>query len=284
MSQTINIPKKIAIYHGYPSLVNSSISITAAVNVFKQYQLVVFGQGLEQNSHPDHINTTNIIKNNGMKNTQVFGYIDSNDIIENINSSIDQWKLMGCAGIFCDNFGLDSSNMTRIKQNLLIGYIHSLNLSVMVSCWDPNDVFQSVNGIDSLINSNDWYLAQSYQIVYGNYELANEWIIRSNNMVAGQQSHGTKIACVTTTDGSPFDQAKMDYAYFSTVLYGFNAFGWGELYFSTNSLLPMRTRKIYQGTKFTGPIVSNNGVFERPTNTGVSIDTNIHKTSVVLQN
>src|SRR5437016_9884185 len=108
--------KRLAIYYGYPSGVNGTFTVPGAINVFKDYYLIVFGDGLEAVSHPDHANTVAIIA--GLTNSKVYGYIDSTLSITTLQTNIDNWALMGVAGIFCDRFGYDFG-LTRAAQNAI---------------------------------------------------------------------------------------------------------------------------------------------------------------------
>lgn len=288
---SINIPKKLAIYYGYPSLINGSDgNLSSAINVFKIYDQIIFGAGLEYTSHPDHNNTINIINNSNMSNVQSFGYIDSTISIDLFEERVILWKQMGIKGIFCDQFGYDFEN-TRADQNNILDYIHNNGLIAFVNAWNCDDVFASnivpiynTLGISSTINSNDWFLAQSYQIINNNYQTANDWLTRSDKLSTYSLSIGTKIACVTTTDDSnQFDQNKMDYAYYSCALYNFHSFGWGEYNFSASTAqLLFRTRLPIYGTKFSGDIISNNGIFERQNNIGIELNTNDHSNGIIL--
>lgn len=284
------IPKKLAIYYGYPSLVNSSNgNITKAVSVFKDYDMVVFGSGLEQITHPDNVKTKSIIGNSTMINTQVYGYIDSTISLSAIYIKIELWKSMGAKGIMCDRFGYDFG-LTRTKQNSIIDYIHTKNLKAMVNAWEPDDVFGKISvpiknplKIASTINSGDWYLAAPYQIVSNTYQPVSEWKSKSDKMAVYKTQFGTKMACITTTNSNTFDSSKMDYGYYSTTLYNFDAFGWTESNFSaTDSKLPFRTRKYIEGTKFISPITQTGPSFNRATNIGISINTKTHKVSTTL--
>lgn len=287
---TTLIPKKLAIYYGYPSLVNGSAgNLNSAVNTFKNYDMVVFGAGLEQSTHPDHNNTISIINNSNMANTKAFGYIDSTLSINTFKNRVDLWTSMGVKGIFADRFGYDFS-VSRAKQNQILNYIHSKNLIAFVDAWNVDDVFgNSINitynplATPSVINSNDWYLAQSYQIINGVYQNESDWKTKVDKMVNYKQTFGTKIATTTTYDTSPFDQSKMDYAYFSTVLYNFDAYSWGENnYSASDNLLPFRTRKIFYGNKFVVPISSNSGIYTHRTNIGFYLNTTTHTVDTLI--
>lgn len=263
--------KKLAIYYGWPSSVNASYSVVGAINVFKEYDLLVFGAGLEDPLHPDHTNTINIIA--GLTNTKVFGYIDSTLPITAIQSNIDQWTVMGVAGIFLDKFGFDFG-LTRVIQNTIVDYVHGKNMFVFVNAWNPDDAFAPSGDLVTHLGTDDWYLAESYQIVNDSYESVDEWKTRSEKIISYRNATDTKIAGITTTTSGVYDQNKFDYAYFSAMLYGFNAFGWGEQYFSASSAqLPFRPRKNFCGTKYVSNITEKNGKMFVFTNTGFEVNT-----------
>lgn len=286
----MSTPKNLAIYYGWPSAVNGSNGVIAdAVNVFKDYDMVVFGAGLEDPSHGDHSNTVQIISDL-QPNTKVYGYIDS-EASNTINwGKIDSWTSMGVSGILCDKFGYDW-NVDRNRQNVLVEYIHYKGLEAFVNAWNPDDVFDdSVDaqknplGKAHMMTGNDWYLAESFQIVNGVYQDTTVWKTKSDKMASYKTSVGTNMAVVTTSDGSTFDQDKWDYAYYSCVLYGFDAAGWGEDGFSAASAsLPWREKKNILGTKFLSSINEDpTSVFSRQTNVGILVDTVNHTVSHTL--
>ena len=273
--------KELAIFYGWPSTVNGTYNVPDAINVFKKYHLVVFGEGLEDETHGDHINTVNIIS--GLLSiTKVYGYIDSTLPLIVITSKIDKWVDMGVAGIFCDRFGYDFG-LNRSAQNSIVEYIHSKNLSAFVNAWDPDDVFKPTSSLTTLLGVNDWFLAESYQIINDDYQTTDEWTTRSEKLRKYSDATGTNIATVTTSVNGEYNQSKLDYAYFSTVLYGFDAFGWGEKYFSaTDSQLPYRPRKRYYGNKFASEIKNNGDVFVRYTNVGINVNTVTKKVNYII--
>ncbi len=93
-AQDTILPGKLAVYYGYPSLVNGAYgNLNAAATVFSNYDIVVFGNslqfpqsysdhpeqnhyaGCDQNSHYDHNNTVGIITRLNNVGTKVYGYI-----------------------------------------------------------------------------------------------------------------------------------------------------------------------------------------------------------------
>lgn len=281
------IPKRLCIYYGFPDLVNGSTTINEAISVFQDYDLIVFGDGLQENSHPSHNSVIQIIT--GLPNSQVFGYIDCRLGLNNLKNKINKWKNMYIAGIFCDQYGYDNG-ITRNKQNNIVNYIHDQGLIAFVDPWDPDDAFGSMqistynsNGIPPVLNSNDWYLAQSYVIINGTYSSTTDWKTKSNKMTNYKNIFGTKMACITTYDTSPYDQTKADFSYFSCAIYGFDAWGFGEYnYSATSALLPYRSRKEIYGTTFIEGIIDQDPIYTRKTNIGIKLDTVNHIASFVL--
>lgn len=298
-------PQKLAIYYGWPSAVNGAGgNVNNAVQTYKNYDLLVLGQGLELATHPDHLNTVSIISHTEMVNTLVFGYIDAVLPIDDIQDKIELWAAMGVKGIFLDQFGYDFG-VSREKQRAIIWSVHhyqigSNRLSAFVNAWNPDDAFSS--NIDAIhnplgkstkLNETDWYLAESFAIKNGNYDdddtngnTIKDWqdkAIKLTGPGGYRQTYGTKIAAVTTNDFSSYDQNKTNYSYYASVINLFDAWGWGEEFFSASSAqLPFRDRPLIIGTYFTHPINIVNGILERQTNIGVHIDTNNHTTSTLL--
>ena len=103
-SSSVKVPKYLAIYYGYPSLVeNSRYDLTKATNWFKQFDLIVLGDGLWKPSHDDHLNTKTIIRNLIAHKKKVFGYIalgvngtESPTLSETqMRTAVDGWLAMG---------------------------------------------------------------------------------------------------------------------------------------------------------------------------------------------
>lgn len=110
-SITVKIPKRMAIYYGWPSAVqNANGNVTAAIQIFGQFDLVVFGAGIESPSHGDHTNTQTIIQALNNLGKLTFGYVDlgvttQNYSIARMQSSASNWSAMGAQGIMWDDAG-----------------------------------------------------------------------------------------------------------------------------------------------------------------------------------
>ncbi|AYV84282.1 MAG: hypothetical protein Hyperionvirus21_16 [Hyperionvirus sp.] len=292
-------PKKLAIYYSYPSLINGAggnISLAAAA--FSVYHLVVFGDGLESPTHPDNANTIAIIADPSMTSTQVFGYIDSTQTLDVIQGKIDQWAVMGVKGIFLDKFGYDFG-LTRESQREIVWSVHSRGsgLKAFVNAFNPDDVFSPAvvpinnpSGLVTRVGPNDWYLAESFAVINGVYDDNDldsngikDFQDKAIKMTAYNATYSTNMAAVATLGAATFSQDLADYSYFSAVLNSFNAWGFGEQYYSAaTALLPFRTRKTFYGQRFTNSISITGGVMQHQTNIGINIDTNAHTVNVLL--
>lgn len=118
-------PGNLLIYYGFPSLINNAQgNLSKAASTLGSYSMVVLGDTLELPTNADHSNTQQIIANPAMKNTLVFGYVDTGVSTENLTTNqmtteINDWKTMGAKGIFLDDFGYDFGT-TRAAERLRV--------------------------------------------------------------------------------------------------------------------------------------------------------------------
>jgi len=291
-SQSPLLPGKLTIYYGFPSDVNGSAEdLVAATEVFNDYDQVVFGNGLQDPSHADHANTATIINNlkTSPNHTAVYGYIPigvttCNLSLTEIRSRVDAWAEMGVVGIFLDRAGYDFET-SRQRQNDAIDYVHGKGLDVFINAFDPDDVFSPAivpvfnpAGAATFLGANDIYLHESFQIILGEFQDSAFWVSKSDKALTYKAEFGTKMATVTVPAGDPpfeFDQGKFDYAWWSTLLYGFDAMGWGEGFFSaSDNSLAFRTRPEPGdiGNAFTSPVNHADAPVHTRTTTGGMIE------------
>jgi len=294
------IPKKLAFFYGYMSLINSaSGNIPAAVAAFSAYDQVVIGAGLEDPSHPDHANAVSIINDPAMVNTEVFGYVTATASLNVIQGKIDQIYNMGCKGVFVDESGFDY-NVTREKQREIVWCIHekgSNTLKVFMNAWNPDDVFSPAvhatcnpNGLPTRLGANDSYLAESFAVINGAYDDADsdannikDWQDKAAKMATYHTTFGTKMCAVATNGSGSFDQNKADYSYYAATLNNFYSWGYGEEFYSASSCnMPFRTRKSFYGNRFDSAVTIVGNVYERRTNIGIHLDTSAHTVDILL--
>ena len=129
---------------------------------------------------------------------------------------------------------------------------------------------------------SDWYLAESWAIKNGNYDIEDinnngtlDWVEKGQKL----SNYNIQVAAITTVNDPNyiFNQQKADYSYYAGLLFGFDAWGLGEVNYSAlggiNSL-------IYRDRKFIPPfstyltnIIYNGNIMERKINVGIKIDT-----------
>jgi len=265
MTAIIEFPL-LAVYYGYPSYVNGTYNVTSAVEVFNDYNIVIFPSSIVHNTVPPHIdmaNTQTIIQalQTGGNNTQVYGYVDLGDTTfvnaqgvtithENltpaeINRRIGVWNDMGVAGIFFDDVE-QARGVNRARLNAALTEAHRLGLNAMVNGNDPDEIFGSAGG-EVLMTANDWYMIESFHVRNGivpNDPVYVNAVNEKYSLAANySQQYGTQIATVTTNvNANNYNQALLEEAWKLALSYGFDAFGWGEPAFSANTILPFRPR------------------------------------------
>ncbi len=283
---TATIPARLAIYYGYPSLVNGSNGdVGKAASVFSAYDVVILGDGIEfsdkeSGRYPpgdpgEHQKTLRIIAalRDRSPGTRFYGYICLGEIPspkgekisltpKQLEERVRLWKDMGVAGIFLDEAGYDFTVVTRQRQNMAVRIIHELGLGAFMNAYFLDHLFSLedklpyANGtaknperLPPLLDQRDLFLLESFQVSNGKYESVSTWQARLNQAVEYRRRYGSRIfATTTTTEQEPFSTEKFGYAWWTALLYGLDGFGWGEPNFAAlSNALPDR-RCGLQGT------------------------------------
>jgi hypothetical protein len=148
-------------------------------------------------------------------NTKLFGYVNlgPNNPTEDISlwqmadlnvvkSQIDNIANAGWYGVFIDQFGYDW-NETRTRQNEIVDYAHSKGLKLIVNAWFPADVFDAqVNvsnpaGTPTHLDSNDWYLIESFYTDGTSYRADESYINKYITAMQYHQNTGIKITTLS---------------------------------------------------------------------------------------
>lgn len=297
----IPLPSRLAIYYGFPSLVNGvKGDLAAATSIFSKYDIVVFGDGLEFKDVvlgrkpqgaglAEHENTRQIISllSQAEKQTRVYGYVDlgnsQNLSLAEIENRVRLWADMGVSGIFLDEAGYDYG-VNRSRQNAVIKVIRKFGLSAFLNAFNLEDLFEAkrvpINklgggnpgGEACILGANDLVLLESFQIRNGEFD--DNFPPKIAESIKYREVFGTKILGVTTIlPNQAFDQVKHDYAWWSAALWQIDAFAWGEPnYSSSDNMLPLRELpqlpKQGLGSDFTSEVISKKGKFLRKTNLG----------------
>jgi hypothetical protein len=296
-------PHRLAIYYGIPSLVNGvQGDVGRAAAVFGEYDVVVFGDGLEfsdvvpSRTPPgaggaERLRTAGVIRalSKVGRRPSVFGYIDlgrsQHLTAREIERRIALWQEIGAHGIFLDEAGYDFG-VDRPRQNAAVDAAHAMGLRVFVNAFNPDDVFLPSSGQRSHLEAGDAYLLESFAVRNGRVD-DHGWTTRAARAVAHARPLGVAVHAVTTTvAASDASSALIAYAWWAALAFGIDGFGWGEPAFSgPDSVLPWRVRPegIPVGERFVGPAGLQDGVYTRPTNHGrIEIDMTRHTGRFVL--
>lgn len=274
----ITTPARLAIYYGYPSLVNGSNGdLEKAAKIFAGYDVVILGDGIEfpdrqSARYPvgdaeEHEKARKIIAAAQRRNprTRFFGYICLGEIIskagetsltpEQLEERARLWKQMGVAGIFLDEAGYDYAIVTRKRQNVAVRIIHELGLSAFMNAYFLDHLFslednlpyargmgKNPEHLHPLLDRRDLFLLESFQVHNGMYESLSAWRARLNQAREYRRRYGLRIfATTTTTEQEPLSTEKFTYAWWTAVLYGLDGFSWGEPNFAAlSNALPDR--------------------------------------------
>jgi len=234
-------PRRLAIYYGWPSLVNDAQGdVSRATEAFSQFDIVVLGDGLAHPAHADHAKTKEIIGRLAAGGTEVYGYVDMGVTTQNLSiptatQDVDEWAALGVSGIFWDDAGYDHG-VDRTRQDQLIDVTHARGLRVFINAWNPDDVFADHPGPTRLA-SGDLYLAESWLVGGNRYRDLTQWAAKADKLLAYRAQTGVGIAAISTGDvqgalalpGDPFQMG-----WWGAAMYNLDAFGYTDPLYSSS--------------------------------------------------
>jgi hypothetical protein len=252
-------PQRLAIYYGYPSLVEGAAGdLSRAVGTFAAYDVVVFGDGLELGGESadaglraEYQRLTHIIPSlhGTARKPKLYGYVDlgrtQHLTDREVVRRVDEWRRLGVDGIFFDEAGRDFG-VTPARRTAAVRAAHDRGLSTFMNAFDPDDLFDgrpltSPLGPDDL-GERDAMLLESFAVREGVVQSEEVTTKRADAALKWRERTGVKVFAVTTTAGGPFDQSAFAHAWQLAVTLGIDGFGWGEANFSADTKLPWRFR------------------------------------------
>ena len=136
------------------------------------------------------------------------------------------------------------------------------------------------SGTATTLNAGDFYLYEDYQISEGNYVSSADWQSKATALARYQAAIGFQVLATTTNNAANvFNQGAFNYAWYSALLAGYAAIGWGEFdYASTTCQAPFRTPPaLNAGTMYDGGVTANGSLFTRNTDLGqIAVNTASH--------
>jgi uncharacterized protein with GYD domain len=248
-------PKRLAIYYGYPSLVEGAGgSVSHAVSIFGRYDVIVFGGHLDVGTASRDLEieeplAVQIIRRLHLRPQQpvIFGYVDlgrSQQLADaEIVRRVDAWKRLGIDGIFFDEAGRDS-HVSRQRRTAAVRAVHERGLSALMSAYNPDDLFDTRNatpaGAPGELGARDALLIESFAVENSVVQPRDAAAKRAAAAIKWRQRTGIKVYAVTTTVPGRFDASAVVYAERLAADVGVDAFGWGEPNFSLDTYLPWR--------------------------------------------
>jgi hypothetical protein len=234
--------RHFAVYYGWPSQVNGAGGdLEKAIARFAQFGVLVLGDGLEHANHPDHLATVAVIARlNELGTTRVFGYVDLGVTTQNLPlptlvQYAEAWRRIGAVGIFLDDAGADYG-VDSARRDRAVHDIRKLGMRVILNAHDPADAFRG----SEKLGPGDGYLFESFQVSDGRIQSPNVMLAKADLTLRFAAESGADIyALASGPADDPGLQAKLSYAWWSALLYGFRYFQYTGLdYGSSASQLP----------------------------------------------
>jgi len=251
-------PQRLAIYYGYPSLVEQSGGdIARAAAVFGRYDTIVFGDGLElPDSDTDDAGLkaerqrmASMIRaiHETARRPTVFGYVALGATqrlpLGEIDRRVERWRMLGADGIFFDETGNDFG-VDAMRRRAAVCAARSRGLRVFMNAFNPDDLFapgdERGDACDGRLGARDALLIESFAVRNGVAEPSSRTDDRASAALRWRQRTGVRVFAVTTTDGRPFSREAFDAAQQHAASLGLDGFGWGEKNYSADSRLPLR--------------------------------------------
>lgn len=229
-------PPGLAIYYGYPGLINGAASnVAAAAAEFAAYKVVVLGDGLESTGHADHANTRRILSELRKADVapEVFGYIALGKATNLDAAAIERrarlWASMGVTGIFFDEAGRDFGvSFARVREAVHAARRHQL--AVCLNAFDLSAIDEGLRDPQhaALLGRGDALLIESFGVRLGERQSRVETAERLRAADALRKRIGVRVFGITTTTADRvFDESDLVYARRLAAELALDAFGWG---------------------------------------------------------
>lgn len=304
-------PLRLAVYYGYPSLVNGAAGrLDVAVAAFAPYDVVMLGDGLEfgDGAEPrmagarEHAFVRTLIErlHHGARKTRVFGYVDLGHTqqlsLAAVADRIARWSDTGADGVLLDEAGYDFG-VTRTRQNTAIRLAHARGLSACLNAYRLADVFGgervplnangggNPDGLATILSARDAVLLESFAVRNGIAESPARTTARIREALQARAVLGTRLfALGTAADDN--DAAPASYGWWAAAAASMDAYGWGTpAYGAPDSRLPWVARPAAEATLQDAVSIAlpvfDDGRWRRRTTAGlIVVDAQAHRGSL----
>lgn len=252
-------PKNALFYYGWLNSFNSGTNgwnNELVAQEMAQYNMVIFGNGVQDPGHGDYANTIIIIPRIRAlhPDIQIFGYVTLSETEADFETKAAQWDGLDVDGIFIDEAGYDFGN-NRAKFNTAVDYIHALTSAniAFANSWEIDHVIGVVNDpaypnstwnpslVASSLVATDWYLLESSPIgegLYagGDYQPYDEWKAKADKCISRRATFGLSLASVSTlSDSNVNGQTMYDFHFMAAVMCSLDAQGSSHLTYGSSS-------------------------------------------------
>jgi len=253
-------PFDLLTYYGWLNSFNYSDNSWNNESVAKdmaRYNLIIFGDGIQDPGHGDYSNTEIIIPRVKALNpcALIFGYVTANQSQANFETKVDQWNDLEVHGIFMDECGYDYG-IDRSEFNTLVDYIHSQTSAnlVMTNAWTTDHIIGTANDpsypnstynpglVESHLTADDWIHLESFPIntteYSGNngYESRTEWASRGVKAIGHRDTYGINLVAggIINNDNSN-GQDLFDFGFISACMFALDGYGTSDTGYGASS-------------------------------------------------
>ncbi len=235
-------PANLLIYYGWLNAYESGEcgwDNEKVAQSMAKYDLLVFGDGVQNPTHGDFSNTEVIIPRIKALNPHalIFGYVTIKQTLSDFQTKTDQWENLNVDGIFLDEAGYDYGKK-RAEFNERVDYVHSREHAnvCFANSWNIDHVLGTAEDasypnatynpglLASNLNTEDWYLLESFTVNTDSY--TGGYASRSDVVARGEKAslrrseyeiHLGAVGIVANGDSNAQDLA--DFSYFAALGY-----------------------------------------------------------------
>ena len=263
-------PKDLLIYYGYLNSFNYDDNAWTNEKVAQdlaRYDVLVFGDGIQNPSHPDYSNTQVIIPRVKALNPAalIFGYVSTDQSLGDFQTKAGQWDTLQVHGVFMDESGYDFGK-TRAEFNQRVSYVHGQTYAKLVfaNAWNTDNILGTANDpsypnstynpslTESALDEDDWVLLESLAVnttaYSGNdgYESASQWSARIGKAISLRAAYGVNFAGSSVIANASSDgDALSRFACVSAMMGSLEAFGTSDASYASSSAIVKRWEQPY---------------------------------------
>jgi hypothetical protein len=213
---------KLMIYYGFPSLLNGIPSLAGVAQALSEYDVIVFGDGIQDPTHPDHANLQTIMDElrRTVPSVLIAGYVDLGVTTQNLTEAqmiqrTGWWADMGADLVFWDDAGFDFG-VTRERQNFAVATTRAAGINCFMNAFDTDDLFTGSPA--PLLGAADWFLLESLPYndggVYAgtsNWEPRGTMLARVTKALGHRTTFGSRIAATSLVDYTAYTNDARQY-------------------------------------------------------------------------